>query len=374
MAVDSFSLSRTIRQEGSDHDSIGRGGVDHERPRRPRRDPGTLRRAGHPDQHRPDTTTNRRERPEGRRGPAGRADLRRRRHLGPSHLHPAGTRRRIRRHRRHPLLDRPEISRPLAGLELLHDPRRGPRTRPRRPRPAQNADRARRIPGRPTLLQQSPRNQPRRRHHRRHQTLPNGHHRHRRPTRHHHLRLPLHRTPPHRPTSPAPRHLASPRRRHGRPPRPTHPRRRRHPGRRHPRRPRPIRHHPHQTRPHRRPTDRRPTDPGVGAYTTTDALVDVGRVFLDTAPEDRSGEDRTLVVVHVSAELLNPATATGNVPAGTSAPEANICHLDGQGPLEPATAQRLACDNPLLPASSPTANPSPSAAPAASSAAPNAAP
>ena len=91
--------------------------------------------------------------------------------------------------------------------------------------------------------------------------------------------------------------------------------------------------------------------PGVGVYTTTDALVDVGRVFLDTTPEDRSGEDRTLVVVHVSAELLNPAAATGNVPAGTStSPEANICHLDGQGPLEPATAQRLACDNPLLPA------------------------
>ena len=152
--------------------------------------------------------------------------------------------------------------------------------------------------------------------------------------------------------SPTPRDLASPRRRHGRPPRPTHPRRRRHPRRRHPRRQRPIRHHPHQARPHRRTAaDRRPTDPGVGAYTTTDALVDVGRVFLDTAPEDRSGEDRTLVVVHVSAELLNPATATGNVPAGTStSPEANICHLDGQGPLEPATAQRLACDNPLLPA------------------------
>ena len=96
--------------------------------------------------------------------------------------------------------------------------------------------------------------------------------------------------------------------------------------------------------------DEQPPTPGVGAYTTTDALVDVGRVFLDTAPEDRSGEDRTLVVVHVSAELLNPATATENVPAGTSAPEANICHLDGQGPIEPATAQRLACDNPLLPA------------------------
>ena len=99
------------------------------------------------------------------------------------------------------------------------------------------------------------------------------------------------------------------------------------------------------------PTLDEPANAGVGVYTTTDALIDIARVFLDTAPEDRSGEDRTLVVVHVSAELLNPATSTGNVPAGTStSPEANICHLDGQGPLEPATAQRLACDNPLLPA------------------------
>ncbi len=74
-----------------------------------------------------------------------------------------------------------------------------------------------------------------------------------------------------------------------------------------------------------------------------DALIDVGRGFLDTAPEDRSGEDRTLVVAHVSVELL-----AGNVPAGTS-PDSQVCHLDGHGPLAPATAQRLACDNPILP-------------------------
>jgi hypothetical protein len=81
---------------------------------------------------------------------------------------------------------------------------------------------------------------------------------------------------------------------------------------------------------------------GTGACSMVDALVDVGRVFLDTAPEDRSGEDRTLVVVHISAELL-----AGDVPAGT--PDANVCHIDGHGPIEPATAQRLACDNPVLP-------------------------
>jgi hypothetical protein len=42
--------------------------------------------------------------------------------------------------------------------------------------------------------------------------------------------------------------------------------------------------------------------PGVGSYSNADALLDVAGVFLNTAPQDRSGEDRTLVVVHVSAE------------------------------------------------------------------------
>ena len=78
-------------------------------------------------------------------------------------------------------------------------------------------------------------------------------------------------------------------------------------------------------------------------YNNADALLDVARVFLNTAPEDRSGEDRTLVVVHVSAENI-----AGNVPAGTSHPAAAVCHIDGLGSVEPATAQRLACDHPVL--------------------------
>jgi hypothetical protein len=78
-------------------------------------------------------------------------------------------------------------------------------------------------------------------------------------------------------------------------------------------------------------------------YGNADALVDVARVFLNTAPEDRSGEDRTLVVVQVSAENL-----ARNVPAGTFSLESAVCHIDGVGSIEPATAQRLACDNPML--------------------------
>jgi hypothetical protein len=153
--------------------------------------------------------------------------------------------------------------------------------------------------------------------------------------------------------------------------------------------------------------DQKATDP---AYSSADALLDVARVFLDTAPEDRSGEDRTLVVVHVSAENLGRRIGDGNVPAGTcddaedkvaggtrhggrdvpagtcvdsdtngsgrlrhdsdggdvlagsggevgdvpagtfSAEEVAdpTCHIDGVGPIETETARRLACDSSLL--------------------------
>ena len=76
-----------------------------------------------------------------------------------------------------------------------------------------------------------------------------------------------------------------------------------------------------------------------------DALHDLARSYLSHEPADRSGEDRHLVIVQVSADALRP-----DVPAGTSrndesprrgdSPRCGI--LDG-GPLEPATAERLAC-------------------------------
>jgi hypothetical protein len=86
-----------------------------------------------------------------------------------------------------------------------------------------------------------------------------------------------------------------------------------------------------------------PATPGVGTYSNVDALLDVARGFLTAAPGDRSGEDRAMVVVHVSAENL-----TGGVPAGTSQPAEAKCHIQGVGSVEAATAQKLACDNPLL--------------------------
>jgi Domain of unknown function (DUF222) len=99
--------------------------------------------------------------------------------------------------------------------------------------------------------------------------------------------------------------------------------------------------------------DEQESAPGVGTYSNTDALLDVARGFLGTAPEDRSGEDRTLVVVHVSAENLitDPSdvpAGTSDVAAGTAQPSEAVCRIEGVGSVEAATAQKLACDNPWL--------------------------
>ncbi|WP_299304340.1 HNH endonuclease signature motif containing protein [uncultured Brachybacterium sp.] len=107
-----------------------------------------------------------------------------------------------------------------------------------------------------------------------------------------------------------------------------------------------------------------------------DAFLDLARTFLDAEPDDRSGEDRHLVIIQVSAESLSqnvpagtpssaspltalphadeqqateslrgrePTITSGapphNVPAGTS----ERCGVLGMGPLEIRTAERLAC-------------------------------
>ncbi|WP_375431750.1 DUF222 domain-containing protein [uncultured Friedmanniella sp.] len=94
-------------------------------------------------------------------------------------------------------------------------------------------------------------------------------------------------------------------------------------------------------------------------YTNADALLDVARRFVHSAPTDQSGEDRTLVVVHVAADQLGTQlapTEEENVPAGTFSVPAEaegsgrqaVCHVEGVGPVEPETARRLACDATLL--------------------------
>ncbi|MBA8796266.1 hypothetical protein FHX74_003919 [Friedmanniella endophytica] len=117
------------------------------------------------------------------------------------------------------------------------------------------------------------------------------------------------------------------------------------------------------------PPEHRDTTP---AYGTADAVLDLARAFLASVPEDRSGEDRTLVVVHVAAEQLVPdgpdvdrpdvdlpGGTSEDVPAGTprrthstqppeSAELQEVCQVAGIGPVEPATAARLACDADLV--------------------------
>ena len=102
-----------------------------------------------------------------------------------------------------------------------------------------------------------------------------------------------------------------------------------------------------------------------------DALHSLARTYLDAEPSDRSGDDRHLVVVQVSADSLRenvpagtPGDTLADVPAGTpgeppgervpagaqDAPPAvghagppPSCGVLGAGPLEPRTAERLAC-------------------------------
>jgi hypothetical protein len=85
-----------------------------------------------------------------------------------------------------------------------------------------------------------------------------------------------------------------------------------------------------------------------------DALHDLARTYLAAEPDDRSGEDRHLVVVQVSADSLRRHVPAGtpqgagssrrDVPAGTPrGAESQRCGILGGGPLEPATAERLAC-------------------------------
>jgi hypothetical protein len=104
--------------------------------------------------------------------------------------------------------------------------------------------------------------------------------------------------------------------------------------------------------PSAKPEDRSEGAAAIPVYTRADALVDVARALLNSAPEDRSGEDRHLVVVHVDADLLTDPPAVEvdpkDVPAGTSPARGAVCHIAGVGSVEPATAQRLACDATLL--------------------------
>ena len=75
------------------------------------------------------------------------------------------------------------------------------------------------------------------------------------------------------------------------------------------------------------------------------ALADIAATYLETLPGEPA-DDHTLVVVHGNAEALDVPAGTSQVPddvsAGTSL-RAGTCHIEGQGAIEPATAERLLC-------------------------------
>lgn len=92
-----------------------------------------------------------------------------------------------------------------------------------------------------------------------------------------------------------------------------------------------------------------------------DALHSLARTYLHAEPDDRSGEDRHLVIVQVSAEALAQNVPAGTPPAPTPGTPADTpsaspappddvpagtpprCGALGAGPLEVSTAERLAC-------------------------------
>jgi hypothetical protein len=50
----------------------------------------------------------------------------------------------------------------------------------------------------------------------------------------------------------------------------------------------------------------------------------------------------------VEAHPNGAVNLAGDVPAGTAQPSEAVCHIAGVGPVEAATAQRMACDNPTV--------------------------
>ena len=66
------------------------------------------------------------------------------------------------------------------------------------------------------------------------------------------------------------------------------------------------------------------SDDDVPSYTRADALIDVARGFIDAGPADLSGEDRDLVVVHVTAADLAAAMTTPAAAGNPNAADADV--------------------------------------------------
>ena len=93
-------------------------------------------------------------------------------------------------------------------------------------------------------------------------------------------------------------------------------------------------------------------DADIPAYTRADALIDVARGYVEAGPADTSGEDRDIVVIHVTADGLRhtavPTPVAGtpvDVPAGTSTGgvTASSAWIESVGAVSASTAARVAC-------------------------------
>lgn len=97
-----------------------------------------------------------------------------------------------------------------------------------------------------------------------------------------------------------------------------------------------------------RPDDRRPgqshddADSELRERSKVEALQEIADHYLASRPEDRSGEDRTMVVVEVNAETLRDAENTSAEVISQS------CRVRGVAAVEPSTARMALCDSPIL--------------------------
>ena len=99
-----------------------------------------------------------------------------------------------------------------------------------------------------------------------------------------------------------------------------------------------------------RPRQRAAIKPIEPTVDRADALLEMARRALHSAPSDESGEDRHLVVVHIDAELLADAdpgaapTARSTELDRSAVPAEKCCQVQGIGGIAPNTAARLSCD------------------------------
>ena len=125
------------------------------------------------------------------------------------------------------------------------------------------------------------------------------------------------------------------------------------------------------TDPEPQPGDEIPDDRGTAKHrearlhrSRVEGLVEIANHYLAARPEDRSGEDRTMVVIEINAAALEDAdtlpprsrgNAAGTVPEPDSEdPDASdgvtvpTCRVRGGAALEPSDARRTLCDSTLL--------------------------